>query len=308
MNRELWQRRFGEYLQVRRYSGRTVETYTAELKPFFAFLEAHAIEQLAAVTREVLEEYRVHLFHLRRPDGRPLAVQTQCGKLVAVLAFFRFLYRERFLVVDPGRGVEVPRVPPALPPKVLSEAEVVRLLEAPDAETPLGLRDRAMLETLYSCGLRNAELAELALDELDLERGQLRILGGKGGKHRVVPLGEPAREALEAYLRAGRPQLLKNPREIRVFLSWRGTRGLTREGVADIVRKAAESAGLEQRVTPHLLRHCCACHMLARRASLRHIAELLGHASMDTTQRYTRLEITDLRKVHRRCHPRERRR
>jgi integrase/recombinase XerD len=307
VNLELWQHRFEEFLQVNRYSPRTIENYRAELKPFFAFLEAHGLSQLAAVTRETLEEYRLHLFALRRSDGRALAANTQALKLTSILTFFRFLYRERFLVMDPGRTMEYPRIPPALPPKPLTEAQVVRLLESTNEDTPLGLRDRAILEVLYSSALRNSEMRELKLDELDLERGQLRVIRGKGGKHRVVPLGEPAREALEVYLRAGRPCLLKNPKETRVFLSWRGTRGLGRECLSKVVIRAAERAGLEQHVTPHLLRHCCACHMLAHRAGLRHIQELLGHSSLDTTQRYTRLELADLQKVHRRCHPRERR-
>lgn len=308
VNRELWRQRFAEHLAVRRYTERTIESYTSRLGVFFAFLEGQGVEQLSAVTREMLEAYRLDLVTQRRPDGRALALITQVGKLTAVLAFFRFLYAERFLATDPGRGLEFPRVPPPLPPKILSEAEVVRLLEAPATDTPLGLRDRAILELLYSSALRNSELGALQLEDLDLERGLVRVIRGKGGRSRVVPVGEPARDALEAYLRAGRPQLLKNPREGRVFLSWRGQRGLTREDVAQLVQRAARQAGLEQRVTPHLLRHCCACHMLARRAGLRHLQELLGHRSLESTQIYTQLEVSDLRRVHRRCHPRERRR
>ena len=307
MNVALWQHRWREYLSVRGYAQRTVDTYGAELKPFLGFLDSNGIAELSSVTRETLEAYRLHLFGLEGRTRRPLTLKTQAVRLGAVLSFFRFLYRERFLVVDPGREMELPRVPAALPPAVLTEAEVVRLVEAPPADTPAGLRDRAILEVLYSSGLRNSELSALTVDELDLERSQLRIVSGKGGKHRVVPLGEPAREAVEAYLRAGRPWLAKLPGQARVFVSARG-RALTREALAVIVARAAVAAGLTQRVTPHLLRHACACHMLAHRASLRHIQELLGHASLNTTQRYTRLELSDLRKVHRRCHPRERRR
>jgi integrase/recombinase XerD len=275
LNLALWQARFGEHLELRRFSPRTVASYGAELRPFFEFLEEQGVDQLTAVTRETLQSYQVHLHGLRQPNGKPLTVSTQSCKLTAILGFFRFLYRERFLVLDPGRDLALPKLPPPLPPAVLSEAEVTRLLEAPDADTATGLRDRAILEVLYSSALRNSEMGALILDELDLARGQLRVINGKGGRHRVVPLGEPACEALQAYLRQGRPQLLRQAQEPLVFLSSRG-RAMSREALAEVVHRAAHQAGLEKRVTPHLLRHCCACHMLAHRASLRHIQELLG--------------------------------
>lgn len=307
VNLALWQARFREHLELRRCSPRTVESYGGELRPFFEFLEEQGIETLTAVTRETLQGYQVHLHGLKKANGKPLTVVTQSCKLTAILTFFRYLYQERFLVLDPGRGFPVAKLPQRLPPSVLSEAEVTRLLEAPDLTTAVGLRDRAILEVLYSSALRNSEMGALTLEELDLARGQLRVINGKGGRHRVVPLGEPACEALHAYLREGRSHLVRQAEQKLVFLSTRG-RALSREAMAELVTRAGREAGLEKRVTPHLLRHCCACHMLAHRAGLRHIQELLGHASLDTTQRYTRLEISDLRRVHRRCHPREKRR
>ncbi|MCA9795468.1 MAG: tyrosine-type recombinase/integrase, partial [Candidatus Eremiobacteraeota bacterium] len=225
------------------------------------------------------------------------------SKMSAVLAFLRFLYQARFLVVDPGRDIQLPRLPNKLLPRLPSEEEVLRLLEAPDTTTPLGLRDRAILELLYSSALRNSELRQLGLTDVDLDRLEVRVLYGKGGKQRVVPLGEPAAAWVEEYLRHGRGFLLKDTDHGRLFSSLRGD-PISVESLVDLCRKHARAAGLG-RVTPHLLRHCCATHMLAREANLRHLQELLGHSSAATTQRYTQVQLSDLRAVHQRCHPRE---
>lgn len=152
--------------------------------------------------------------------------------------------------------------------------------------------------------IRNTELRLLEVDHVDLARLQLRVEHGKGRKGRMVPLGEPAAQWLQTYLRDGRPWLMREPFPTTLFLNSLG-RVLSREALAEMVREHAQKAGLRGKVTPHTLRHCCATHMLARRAGLRHLQQLLGHASADTTKRYTRVEISDLREVHQRCHPRE---
>jgi integrase/recombinase XerD len=177
--------------------------------------------------------------------------------------------------------------------------------------TPLGLRDRAILEVLYSTGIRNAELRALQLYDLDLDRGLLRINEGKNAKDRVVPLGRAACNYLREYLTEARPRLLKArgaeaTTEQLVFLSRTG-RPLWTLGVIYPIRKHARRAGIEKTITPHTLRHTFATHMLQGRADIRHIQAMLGHASVATTQIYTRVEVTDLKAVHRRCHPRERR-
>jgi integrase/recombinase XerD len=196
------------------------------------------------------------------------------------------------------------KVPRQIPAKLLTEAEVLRLLSAPATTTPLGLRDRAILELLYSSALRNAELRALELGDVDFPRLQVRVNRGKGRKSRVVPLGETASIWAEKYLRGSRAMLLKGFDPGHFFLTQRG-QPLTSEALADMVRRYAQAAGLTTRVTPHLLRHCCATHMLARQAGLRHLQEMLGHASPDSTQIYTKVEISELREMHQRCHPRE---
>ncbi len=305
MNLELWRTRFREHLDLGAFSSRTAEEYCRELRPLFEYLERQGLDEPGAATRDHLEGYRTHLFYLRTRSDQPLSLQTQQGRMTAVKAFFRFLHAERFVLVDPAASLALPKVPRGLPRAHLSEADVETLLSQPDTTTPVGLRDRAAMEVLYVTGLRNAELRALTLDDVGLERREVRVRRGKGGKSRLVPLGEEAVAWLEEWLCRGRPSLVRDPAERHVFVTWRG-RPLTREDLGHLVSMAAERAGLSK-VTPHQLRHCCATHMLRHGASLRHLQELLGHASASTTQRYTRVELSDLKKVLRRCHPRERR-
>jgi integrase/recombinase XerD len=307
-----WQSRFREHLQLRQFAPGTLANYTAELAPFFAFLESHGLTSLGEVTRSLVEDYRTHLFYATNAGTDPkkhaqrLSVGTQARRLSAVKAFLRYLLAEGYLVADPAAGVALPRTPQDLPRALLSEEETERLLEAPDVGTPLGLRDRAILEVLYGTGIRNGELVALTLEAVDLTRHELRIHRGKGDKSRVVPLGEEAEGWLEAYLATGRPHLLGQRSDPgAVFLSWRG-HPLRHSAVCALVVAALQAAGLEKKITPHGLRHGCATHMLRHGAGLRHLQALLGHEQVNTTQRYLQIEVTDLREVMNRCHPRER--
>ncbi len=302
MNIALWSERFREHLRLGARSERTLESYLWELRQFLQFLADRGVSQVHEIRREEVDAYRVHLHHHRKPDGKPLAVKTQATRLHGVLCFLRFLYQEQYLLMNPGQGISGPKVPPPLPASLLDEEQVIQLLEAPDTSTPLGLRDRAVLEVLYSSGLRNTELRKLECGDFDLGRLEVHVRFGKGNKQRMVPLGEPAAAWVEEYFQNGRPWLVKRPNEW-AFLSWRGNR-LGRDALGVLVRRHAKAAGLK-RVTPHLLRHCCATHMLKNQAGLRHLQEMLGHASVATTQRYTQVVISDLREVHQRCHPRE---
>ena len=254
----VWQRRFQEHLELRHFSSRTVEGYVGELKPFFAFLEGHGLDGLSDITRDTVEAYRGFLFYAEY-QGRRLSVMTQTYRLSAIKTFLRFLARERYVLVDPGAGVELPRAPRLLPGQLPSEEEVERLLVSPDTNRPLGLRNRAMLELLYATGIRNSELCLLTLDAVDLKRRELHIQFGKGGKSRQVPMGEEAAHWLATWLLHGRPQLAQRPGEMTVFISLRG-QPLSRTVLASTVAEAGFDAGFEQRITPHLLRHCCATH------------------------------------------------
>lgn len=306
LDRELWKLRFSDHLRLRGRARMTVASYTRQLDPLFLFLEALGVASLGEVTRDHLEEYRTHLFY-RTYRGKPLSAKTQNCVLCAVRAFFRFLVHCDYLLVDPSAKLELPRTGDRLPLPLLSEREMVLLLETPDTGTPLGLRDRAILELLYSTGLRNGEVCALELGDVDPEQGVVRVQTAKGGRSRIAPLGELAAEWLAAYLEHSRPKLKTANSGSWLFLSRRG-RQLDTCSLGEMVsRTAAAAPTLHKRVTAHLIRHCCATHMLKNGAGLRHLQTLLGHRSLETTQRYTRLEIEDLRSVHRRCHPREHR-
>jgi len=305
---ELLVARFVEQLRVQGFSPRTVDSYRSHLGFFLAWLVRETdVEEVTGVSPEVLHGWQTWLYGYTDEEGRGLAIATQAARLSVVRAFFRWLVKTDVLLYDPAAGLELPKRKGILPRSVLTKKEVEQLLAAPDVTTPLGLRDRAMLEVLYSTGIRNAELRALQLYDLDLDRGLVRINEGKNAKDRVVPLGEVACRWLREYLDEARPKLLgPGAAEPTLFLSKNG-RPLLPLGVIDRLRRLAKQAGIERPVTPHSLRHTFATHMLAGRADIRHIQAMLGHASVATTQIYTRVEVTDLKAVHRRCHPRERR-
>ena len=304
MDAELWCDRLGEHLRVLNYSEATVYSYLLEVRAFCEFLTERGVYEPSGIRREDVTSYQLLLHYARKVDGAPLSASTQRGRVGAVLVFLRYLYEGSFILANPGRHVKRPRVPDALPPEVPDEEQVMKLLETPDTQTPEGVRDRAILEVLYACAIRNAELRALAIADIDLYRLELLVRCGKGRKWRRVPMGEPAAVWLEAYLSKGRPAMLREPSEDRLFLN-RWGRPLRGESLSEIVRRHAEAARLPMKVTPHILRHSCATHMLARKAGLRHLQRLLGHASASSTERYTRVEISDLREVFLRCHPRE---
>ena len=298
---EHWLERFTEWMRLRNWSEQTVISYTSSLRQFFDYLESQGVASLAAVTRDLMEGFRTHLFY-RQHKGKPLSVATQAARLTAAKSFLRYLVRENILLADVASTVDRPKMPQTLP-KVLSEDETFRLLEAPDTQKITGIRDRALLETLYATALRNGELGALQLEDLDWERQALWVRLGKGKKDRVVPIGEEALAWLEEYLRRVRPRWAGHPDEKHLFLNQQG-KPLARGTVRDIVVLYAKKLGLAG-VKPHTLRHSCATHMLARGAGLRHLQEMLGHSSPVTTQHYTQLDLSELHKVLRRCHPRE---
>jgi integrase/recombinase XerD len=304
VNVAVWEPRFLEHLRACGRTERTIGGYIAELRLFLAFLADRGVSEPHQLTRQDVEAYQVSLLHRRKPNGDPLSLKTRHTKMSAALVFLRFLHQSQALLVNPGRGIKQPTLPRKLLPKLPSVDEVVKLLEAPDAGTPLGLRDRAIMELLYSSALRNSELRGLKLEDLDLERLELRVANGKGRKPRVVPIGEPAAAWVEEYLRNGRACFLREREHGLVFSTVRGD-GLRVASLIKLVVKHGAAAGLPMKVTPHVLRHCCATHMLARQAGLRHLQEMLGHASPEATQVYTQVDLSELREVHQRCHPRE---
>jgi integrase/recombinase XerD len=298
--------RFLVYLVAERgLADHTVAAYRRDLRRYLAFLGARGIERPQDVDVGVVRSFVASISaSTHGPDDRPYAATSVARALSAVRSFHRSLVRESIADRDPTTEVVRPRLPRPLP-HPLGVDEVRRIVEAPDLATPSGLRDRAVLELLYGAGLRVSELTGLDVDDLDLDDGFVRVLG-KGGKERDVPMGRHARAAIEAYLTRARPVLAGPRTRGAVFLNTRGGR-LTRQSCAALVASYAAEAGLARRISPHDLRHSFATHLLEGGADVRVVQELLGHASVATTQIYTLVTKEHLREVYLSAHPRARR-
>ncbi|MBK5306559.1 MAG: site-specific tyrosine recombinase XerD [Frankiaceae bacterium] len=294
-----------DHLAVERgLAANTLLSYRRDLRRYVAVLGAAGIDDLAAVTETDVAGF---LAGLREGDDqhRPLSASSAGRAVVAVRGLHRFAHREGLTKDDPAREVKPP-LPVKRLPKAISVEEVERLLEAAGADqTPLALRDRALLEVLYGTGARISEAVGLAVDDLDRGGGLVR-LDGKGGKQRMVPVGSYAQRAVEAYLVRGRPLLAATGRGTpALFLNARGGR-LSRQSAWTVLRSAADKAGLTAHVSPHTLRHSFATHLLDGGADVRVVQELLGHASVTTTQVYTLVTVDRLREVYATAHPRAR--
>ena len=294
-----------DHLRVERGAAdNTLTSYRRDLERYEQFLGARGVNDPAAVREPDVTDF---LASLREgsPDRPPLSATSSARTLVAVRGFHRFLALEGLTDTDPAGGVAPPKVPKRLP-KAISIADVESLLSAAGlGDTPAALRDRALLEVLYGAGARISEAVGLDLDDIDLEQGSVRLFG-KGSKERIVPLGSYAREALTAYTVRARPTMAARGKGTpALFLNLRGSR-LSRQGAWGAIHAAAERAGLRDTVSPHTLRHSFATHMLDGGADVRVVQELLGHASVTTTQIYTMVTVQHLREVYAEAHPRAR--
>ncbi len=283
------------HLRVERgLAPRTVAAYSSDLAKFFAYLERASVAELRDVTHGVVSGFLVEA------STSGAGARSQARYLSALSGFFAYLVAERHLRVDPTDLVDGPRLPRKLP-VVLSRDEVLRLLAAPDGSSPNTIRDRAMLHTMYAAGLRVSELVSLAQNDLNLETGFVAAYG-KGGKRRVVPVGEVAREHLGVYLREVRPRWA-NEAERAVFVTSQ-RKPMTRQGFWKLVKRYARAAGITKAISPHKLRHSFATHVLLGGADLRVVQTMLGHADISTTQIYTHVGGDHVREAHARFHPR----
>jgi len=293
-----------DFLSVERgLSRNTLEAYRRDLLRYTAFLASRGITDATTVEETTISQFVGHLSGIEYAEGRRYRASSVARALAAVRSLHSFLLREGETKEDPSAGVSRPKVPRTLP-RPLSVEEVSRLLAAPPDADPAGLRDRSILETMYGAGLRISEAVGLDVDDVDLDEGSVRAFG-KRSKERVVPLGKFGVGALEAYLTRGRPALARPISGPALFLNVRGGR-LTRQGAAKILKGAARRAGLAKRVTPHTLRHSFATHLLEGGADVRVVQELLGHASLATTQIYTLVTTDRLREEYYAAHPRAR--
>ena len=271
----------------------TVEAYSRDIAAFFRFLETKGIKPV--------DVHQDHIGSFMAEQEEALSIRSVARMLSTIKIFYRFLIFEGKLESSPARLIDTPKIPRRLP-GVLSLDEVERLLRKPDMETPLGLRDRAMLEILYATGLRVSELLGLTIPTINMEAGFVRTLG-KGSKERMVPMNDQAREVLGLYLSEGRPYLMKKKQTALLFLNNRGT-VLSRQGFWKIIKKYGIKAGIPKEITPHSLRHSFASHLLECGADLRSVQLLLGHADITTTQIYTHVTRERLKRIHEKYHPR----
>ena len=288
-------------MSVKNLRPRTVDTRRYSLTLFLTWCQERELKRPNQITRTILESYQRHLWRYRKKDGNPLSVGTQIGRLTAVRGLFKWLCREGWLEADPAAHLEMPKEERRLPQDTLSEPEVAAILNVPDTEDPLGIRDRAILEVLYSTAIRRTEVARLELRDLCSDRQTLFVRKGKGGKDRIVPIGKRALEWTERYIDGTRPLLLIDMAEPALFLTGYG-KGFTPNSLGNLVTKIVRRA-LDRRGSCHLLRHACATHMLEHGADVRIIQQLLGHAKLETTQVYTEVSIKLLQEVHNRTHP-----
>ncbi len=290
---------FLAYLELERgLSRNTLDAYRSDLHQYGEYLEAHGLDALAAGPAEI-SEFLAEL--ATGGEGRPYSSATVHRKAACLRSFYKNLRRDELIGDDPTAALNAPRRAKKLP-QVLNYAEVQKLLAAPRGDEPTALRDRALLEVMYACGLRASETIGLEVGDVDLHEGFLRARG-KGNKERLVPLGRKAIAAISAYLRGGRPKLIGERHEARLFVNFRGG-PLSRQGLYKIVQRNARTAGMGGRLSPHTLRHSFATHLLAGGCDLRAVQEMLGHADISTTQMYTHLSGERLKQVYFEAHPR----
>ena len=294
--------RFFDWMRVKNYSERTVQNRRQYLSYFIAWAADRGLTRPNEITKPILERYQRHLYHHRKKDGRPLSFRSQHSRLVPVRAYFKWLARANHILYNPASELELPKLEHRLPRYVLTQAEAERVIAEPDLNDMLGVRDRAILEVLYSTGMRRMELVGLELYSVDVERGTVMIRQGKGKKDRMVPIGERALSWIEKYVREVRPKLAMEPDDGVLFLTDDGA-PITPDRLTHMVRAYVDAADIGKHGSCHLFRHTMATLMLEGGADVRFIQAMLGHARLDTTQIYTQVSIRKLKEIHSMTHP-----
>ena len=290
-----------DHLKARNYAKQTVAYKKMALERFLAWCAERGIHRASEVTRPVLQRYQRHLYHAQTRGHRPLSAAGQFNRLMAVKGLFRFLTRENVLLYNPASELDLPRLEKRLPKDILTAEEAERVMAEPDVTTPIGLRDRALLEMLYSTGMRRQELIDLERRDIDAARGIVAIRQGKGKKDRFIPVGERALLWLEKYLADVRPELETTDIHT-LFLDDTGQK-LDPHRVSRAVRAYVEKSGVDKQGRCHLFRHTMATLMLENGADIRFIQQMLGHSQLSTTEIYTHVSVLKLKQVHALTHP-----
>lgn len=282
----------------------TVKQARSALKALTAYLQSLGVANIEYLDHDALTQYREEISWRLTAKGTPLTPRSQSELLGHLRAFCRYLVREDWLMADPSRRIPNPKKQHALPRAILEPKEVQKIMQQPELQTARGYRDRVMLEVLYSTALRREEISNLKLNDIETETGYLQVRLGKGGKDRVVPLGRSACELMNTYLAGIRPDWPNAEGSAYLFLNRWGNR-MDPNAVWSVVKKYARAAGIKKPVSTHTFRHSCATHMVRNGAPIRHLQEMLGHVSLETTQLYTRITINDLKDIHAKYHPSE---
>ena len=292
-----------KYLQALGRSPYTVRGIRYGLADFASFMEKEDCPAITDLTADMIREYQQDLAFRFTVKGTPLSLSSQIQLICNVKGFTQYLAEQGYLYRDPGAGIRPPKKPGRLPKVILDDKEIKKLLAAPDMRTNTGFRNRLILEILYDTAIRRLELARIKLADLDLDAGYIRIIG-KGDQERVVPISDRVCQIIRNYLLFIRPAFVKGQDCGHLVLN-RWGHGMEPNAVWAAVNQCARLAGIKKRVSTHTFRHTCATHMLKNGAPIRHIQEMLGHASLKSTQVYTRVTINDLKKIHAQYHPSE---
>jgi len=296
---------FSRYLEISAVQGMSSHTQKRQestLRRFIAWCDDRGLDDPKEITKPILERYQRHLYHYRKENGEPLTVGSQNVILTAIKRFFKWLTRENYLLYNPASELILPKKPKSLPRHILSIENMLEILDQPDTNTLEGVRDRAMIEVLYSTGIRRGELVGLCEHDIDSHRQTLLIREGKSQRDRYLPLGDSAYHWIIRYQRDVRDHLLLDHGEPHLFLTSYGE-PFTRDNIGRTVKGYIQQAGITAPGSCHLFRHAMATHMLENGADIRFIQVMLGHAELSTTEVYTRVSIEKLREIHRATHP-----
>lgn len=293
-------KKYLSWMEGMNYSGETVHARRKMIGYFIAWADERTLTRPREITEAILERYRVSLAHHGQGEGR-IKAGTQRTRLAAVREFFKWLKNKGFILVNPAASLSMPRTGSPLPSAVMSIREVEALLSSVTLDRLTGIRDRAMFEVFYSTGIRRKELCQLKINDIDLDRGLVMIRHGKGDKDRLIPIGDRALLWVEKYLRECRERFLRSTDEDHLFLTLRGP--MKPGYMTGIGHRYLKASGVEKKGACHIYRHTMATLMLEGGASIRHVQEMLGHSSLESTQIYTRVAVKHLKDVHSSTHP-----
>ncbi len=294
--------KFKERLKVLNRSPDTISAYCEHIK---AFLHSIGVSNIKKVTREAIEAYISSLYDHRYKDGKAYSIETICIKIRSIKRFFEYLELANIIFINPTEYIHEPKKEKCLPKDILTFKEASSLLDRPNLGTPVGIRNRTILEVFYSTGIRIRELCKLTIYDIDLKEGLLRVNRGKGSKDRVIPLGKHAVRFLREYITKVRPRHTKSNRKIRNLFVGRAGKPLDRQTITVMIRTSAQETGIKKQVTAHTFRHSFACALIKNGADITAVQKMLGHEDLKTTQVYLRMAGIDLKKVHKKTHPRE---